>query len=103
MFAATMTEERALSACPVLGICVDRKEAQSLVQRFPLSWKEWWARVSKLKSLGQWQSKLRAFREDDEGSWIQGAKSYSNIGTKLFQHLDYEGDWNAEPLQDCPP
>ena len=97
-----MNEEKTLGACPVLGVSAERKEVKALVELLPLPWKEWWAHMSKFKSVTQWQSKLRAFDELDEDSWIQETKTYAKIGTTLFQHVDGEGEWHTEPIQDTP-
>ena len=103
LLATTMDKKKTFDALPVLGISLERKEVQSLVQSLPMPWKEWWAFVCKLKSVSQWQSKLHYFNEDDKGYWIQDAKTYPQIGSKLFQHLDSEGEWSQVAIQDPPP
>ena len=48
----------------------------------------------------QWQEKLQTLKAPDEHV---GEVDEDYLGTLLYQHLDFEGNFHADPMQLLPP
>ena len=56
--------------------------------------------MAALCTTAQWQSKLRALKVPNEQV---GGVDEDYMGILLFQHIDFEGIFHAEPMQLLPP
>ena len=65
-----------------------------------ISFQEWWNKIASTGSLMQWQIKLWAHGSPKE--LVTDAEA-DYIGKLLYQHIDFEGSYHAEPLQAPPP
>ena len=85
---------------PLIGITQARAEAQEIKAECPLNFGEWWGRVQRLKGMVQWRKKLvnLGASQDTVKDWVM-----ADIGRGLFQHLDEEGAWHANAIQESPP
>eukprot|EP00959_Pyramimonas_sp_CCMP1952_P101322 2119649-Pyramimonas_sp.AAC.1 len=56
-----------------------------------LPFAEWWAQVSRCKSVGQWATKLQALGMPQ--TEIASASSFNKVGQKIYAHLLRDGSW----------
>ena len=65
-----------------------------------IPFQEWWHQIAPTASLMQWQIKLWGRGSPKE--LVQDADA-DYLGKFLYQHIDFEGSYHVESLQDPPP
>ena len=79
------------------------KKVQELSQSLDIAgtpYKEWWLKMAATCSTAQWQTQLWATGTPEQQV---GDADEDYIGTLLFQHIDFDGNYHEDPLQTLPP
>ena len=85
------------SALEMLGVGASRSNMTQLSQEITsadgatLPFSEWWAQVSRCKSVGQWGTKLQSFGMPQ--SEIANVSSFNKVGQNIYARLMRDGSW----------
>ena len=97
LFGTTVNAATHSSALDLLGVGASRANMVQLSQEIAsgegaaLPFSEWWAQISRCKSVSQWSTKLQALgMPQAEGPSIS---SFSKVGQKIYARLMRDGSW----------
>ena len=97
-----VTSEVHCDVLGLLGISAERREMEALTSSYGADGVDaypflaWWEKVSRMKGIAQWQSKLASLGSTERPATM------SHVGVHLYRHLSTAGIIASLPLQSAP-